>query len=522
MSGGRKTELLEDYAQSLNELTFNSGPIIENLTTIARENSDVADGIIDTISHRISTAPAEQKLYTLYLLDSICKTVGNPYNILVEDHLANLFTQVYQHSNDQTKKKLVSVLQNWKITKAKGTTLPLFGRSVLSEIEAYLAKSGVKPPPTPATKMIEDINGLIRIFDSKFREIPDPKTKDRLQALHNLRSLLLSGSVQPGDLPTIQSTLNDMSNQINSSQSTPQPNAGYKAETIFHNLIESGLVKVDRDPIPGSKPVYSLQFPKIKYIKPSAIKTPSSSGSSSSTSSILQDILNSNLHNSLHITEFEKVKFEGLVTISNQIANSDLQSFINTNKPTSTELNLLYEAKSSKCSICGKRFTTDSEGSTKKRLHLDWHFRVNKKVSTNKSNVQSRNWYLDDFEWVKFQDDELLEFSTKGDNSSSGSNSTNKTINDNDSKLLDIVANNQYVKVPPRSSNMKNTCNVCHLPVQAVYNDDSGDWVWLKCMKVPGEGKNSRKIVHVDCFNETNKRTPEAELPKSRVKRERV
>ncbi|KAK6203356.1 uncharacterized protein RJT21DRAFT_119496 [Scheffersomyces amazonensis] len=510
--------LIEDYAQSLNDLTFNSRVIIDNLTTIAKENANQADGIINVISKRIRSATPEQRLFALYLLDSICKNVGSPYNVLLEDSLPGLFSAVFQSNDDATRTKLVSVLQTWKTAKAKGTTSPLFSKICLNKIDNYLKKTGFQSStpvsvssiqnklPGNQNKMVDEIDKLILVLDIKLQENPDIKTKERRSALFNLKALLLSGSVQPAEFPRIQATLNEMSSQI-SNNSTPQPIS--IVDGIFSNLIESGLVKVDRDPIPGSTPVYTLQFPKIKYIPPSK---------DISTSSTLQDILNANLHTSLHTTEYEKVKFEGLVTVSKQIANGGLQGFINTNKPTGVEINLLYEAKPSKCSICGKRFTTDGEGSNRKRLHLDWHFRINKKVATNASNVQSRNWYLDDYDWVKFRDDALLEFSTTSDSNGNGNGSGNNDVKD----LIDFVTNNQYVVVPSTSSNMNNRCNICRETVKAIYKDDIGEWVWPGCIKVPGEGKNSRKIVHVSCFNETNKKRSADTSLHSRPKRERV
>ena len=65
------TDILEAYKQSLSELTFNSRPIIDNLTIIAKENPNVADGIVDLITQRIYKTIPDQKLFALYLLDSI-------------------------------------------------------------------------------------------------------------------------------------------------------------------------------------------------------------------------------------------------------------------------------------------------------------------------------------------------------------------------------------------------------------------------------------------------------------------
>ncbi|KAG0000317.1 hypothetical protein BGZ65_004479, partial [Modicella reniformis] len=67
------------YRNELATLTFNSKPIITSLTIAAGDNVSVCKVIVQTIEERLRTAPPNQKLPTLYLIDSIIKNVGGPY-----------------------------------------------------------------------------------------------------------------------------------------------------------------------------------------------------------------------------------------------------------------------------------------------------------------------------------------------------------------------------------------------------------------------------------------------------------
>ena len=71
-----------------------------------------------------------------------------------------------------------------------------------------------------------------------------------------------------------------------------------------------------------------------------------------------------------------------------------------------------------------------------------------------------------------------------------------------------ISTDSQYVIVPSTETNMNNKCLICREQIKATYNDEIGEWCWYNCIRQPGEPKNSRKIVHVTCYNESSKKRP--------------
>lgn len=634
-----KADLLSDFEQSLKELTFPALPVIENLTEIARENTDVAEKILQLIKTRIAKSIPDHKLALLYLFDSIVKKIGPPYNILVGDEIFEIYSNSYLLVNDKTRQRLLNLFETWKNTKLKGSNSPLFPRNQMDKIERFLqqankSKSGnegdvygsgsgsgfgsgfntasstapssthTTPGSTPSlpnkpmlmdhskstltnASLIKDIDTLIPFSQNKLLNNPsDSKLQERINALSKLRTLLSSQTMTVKELQTIQDRLRNIMQQEfgSSGNSTPtgmnavpvqapvptvataihsslsssnSPSQSNIANDFFNMLIASGLVKVDQSLIPGSPPKYELKFPRI--IKTGSLGNSISSASNSALERLLYgakngltgDIASSHTNNINNNTNTNTnggvIGFETLKNIELNKLNVDpknLQKFINSNKPSSVSISLLYDSKPSKCGTCGKRFSDDENGIQRRRLHLDWHFRVNKRLSSNTSTtggkggiIQSRNWYLDGYDWVKFKDENLLEYSTNGADSANamnslslsssskastptpGSNSNNPTSIDglllNDGKV-------PFVVIPTNETNMINKCQICQDQINATYDDDSGEWRWVNCIKAPGEGKNSRKIFHATCFLEANKKRGADGDLNVKVKREKI
>lgn len=528
--------LIADYEASLRELTINSKPIIDNLTIIARENTDHAEGIVQVINNRIYKCIPEQKLYSLYLLDSICKAVGSPYNVLFGHEIFKIFSHIYVLVNEATRAKLVKIYELWKTTKAKGTNDPIFPNAQLEKIGAFLhqalpRKVENQQPMISQTNLVADLDGLVSILQKIGATDPsDTLIPQKLSALSALRQYILLQTLSQSDLRDVQEKLIQMRNQAqqkSKTESPQQPNVALhqlpqtsvattvvnptaampevdppkpKAVTLFQTLVASGLIKVDQSLKAGSKPEYELVLPKQKFTS----QTYNGSGGS-----FLSHFLQ-NAHLS-QMPQHEQIKYRELIKIEKKLGMEEnrinnLQQFISKNVLDASTVQVLYETKSLKCSQCGKRFPADENGAVLKRLHLDWHFRINKRQANYKTNVQSRSWYLDTSAWINFHENELSELEP--------------SVVKKESTPANVMPQQTYVVIPSDETNMNNVCAICREHIKPSINPSTEEWVWSGCMLAPGNN-SGRKIVHIACYEEAKNKRGAEDDGGYRVKRER-
>ncbi|RCH82844.1 hypothetical protein CU098_000588, partial [Rhizopus stolonifer] len=153
---------------ALSELTFNSKPIITNLTIMAQENQAAASIIVREIENQLRNNASGQKLPVLYLIDSICKNVGGIYISYFSRNMVNVFLDAYTLTDTTVRKSFERLLQTWKNGMPGGQ--PVFPRHVIEPIERSIVYIREKTPtskyPHPPNKPSQGHKGSSNMVNS--------------------------------------------------------------------------------------------------------------------------------------------------------------------------------------------------------------------------------------------------------------------------------------------------------------------------------------------------------------------
>lgn len=478
----------DDFYQSLLDLTENSRPIITSLTEIANENIIYADKITKSLEQRIKNCLPNYKLFALYLMDSICKNIGNPYNVLFGLKLYSIFTQVYSTVSDAIRTKLINLFKTWKA----GTTLtglPLFPQDQIDKIEQFLIKA------TASTRidknyLINDCKDLMALIQKRLTiDINNHhKIVTKLEALRDLLKMLMENNQSQDELKFILEHFK--------SARAEEVQILQRLEYEQRKLQELLLVQ---------------QQQQQQQLQPPVVKTENTLGFNlSDLSNLLQSTKRKSPQELLELVSKQNIKIHkpsvsadylrfilNSVVVESQTVEDVLskygkidQSTILDTVPTNDELNLLYNRKKFKCSTCGKRFRSQIEI----QPHLDWHFRNNKNLKvTSSKTIQSRNYYIDDSSFVNFKEIDIVGY---GDVESSKSRDVSDVIK---SKILEEKKNQRHYVVVNTDS-MDTKCSICKETIKGKYDDDTNEWIWDNCIEV--KQKHLTKIYHWTCYSE--------------------
>ncbi|KAL6945161.1 hypothetical protein ACO0QE_002607 [Hanseniaspora vineae] len=253
---------LQEFAEQLESLTFNSGPIISQLARSSEEHIEHAQQIVDLVETRIEKCLPKHKLYSFYVLDSICKNVGRPYTIFFQRNLPKLFKQTYLIVDNTTRQKLINVFKTWLNPNGNSGSISnspfdddeyesaIFDKEVLKNLENFLIKASAvheknlkktntinyQPPTIPS--LLKEIDRLIIICT------------DKVNLLQQRLSTAMS-SLDPSSMPVqqqqqLQQVQALIMEEINKTQPKVMVLQELKGEIMKGNITMDALVQVQQ------------------------------------------------------------------------------------------------------------------------------------------------------------------------------------------------------------------------------------------------------------------------------------
>lgn len=482
-------EVKQDFLESLKDLTFNSRPIIQALTDIARECADYGQAVAEAIEIHLSRCTPPLKLPALYLMDSIVKNCRVPYADVFASKVYRMFTETFRHSQPPIRKKLGDLFKTWTIPVAE-TGRPLFPPEILGQIDQFLQQQSAPPQQNNnqgrvnVSLLTVGINRLVTQLNSL------PKDSDaeyQLSVLQRMQSALSGQAVDQQVLERIQHDLekvkarvahlaskkqrgpqrqqNQRKNQKDKKPYNRDPNkpaTGANAEPIRNRIDFASLAKSlgSRDSTPETR-------------QNTASSVPGTAGNPMFPSDLLSSL-----------------KSAGLLPDTKNIVVELTNASINTPHPEL--IALLYSSEPLQCQICGKRFPDTPEGERAREEELDWHFRVNKDLREGRS--RSRLWFLTAEQWIEYDD--------AVDDPADGA-----AIED-ESEKVDLNAEaKKYVPIPDGAE--EESCPICQEKFNSVWSEEAEEWVWQNAVEV------QNCIMHATCYADPhNKAAVEAVLMK--------
>ncbi|KAJ2247880.1 mRNA 3' end processing factor, partial [Coemansia sp. RSA 455] len=106
--------LYRSYRGELSKLTFNSKPIINDLSKRATADIGDAETILKAIEDHLRFSVPDLKLPAFYLLDSIIKNVGGMYVDLLYGRLERIFVDVWKTVDAEVKGKMERTMRTWR------------------------------------------------------------------------------------------------------------------------------------------------------------------------------------------------------------------------------------------------------------------------------------------------------------------------------------------------------------------------------------------------------------------------
>ncbi|KAI8893999.1 hypothetical protein BC833DRAFT_606532, partial [Globomyces pollinis-pini] len=528
------------YRSSLQDLTFNSKPIITNLTIIADENEKFANIVVAAVEDRIRNAHPKHKLPVLYLMDSILKNVGRSYRQLFQKNLVSNFAAAFAVVDQNEKESLKKLIHTWR-THPGGY---LFPSHVIGAVEKEIAKppapaqvpqrvnqnqfpasynrqKTVVPPPVqhrppykqptpqPPSSFILSQSALVvqkqlsTVIAQKKASLilnpSDPDTLQQIKILEDLYSIVSTTALEDAVINQIAGQIRTLA-VSNANQSVNIPPARVVNQPAQYPPYAN--YQVPTPAFPSYPPTSQYPAPVIPPLPVKSIGVPSVPFISSSLLSGLSNI-DANLLKSFNSPTTIPASLVNDGTTAQNVSNIPIIN-LTTKDIQEVRVNLwikLYDEIDLQCKQCALRFKSINDGKTHLEAHLDWHFRQKRRQKEKSKKTISRDWYISEADWLTEEPIDVVDqhvapvfFSSKDD----------------------LKSPVEEVSIIPAGDQI-NKCNICHESLEKYFDAEHDDWMLRNTVKI------NEKLYHQTCYQDKpavgtpilGKRTLDADQPDS-------
>ncbi|KAI9353073.1 hypothetical protein DFJ73DRAFT_829477 [Zopfochytrium polystomum] len=507
MNNPRLDAVRREYRTALAELTFNSRPIIQNLTVIAGENLAAASAIVQAVEDQLRNASPRQKLPVLYLMDSICKNIGSTYLVLFAQNLFQSFTNAYSTVDPGDRVSFNKVVATWRSLDGRP---PIFPLDVIQKLENFMTgfnqrrgsgshihvnpsfvgrprpgptQNATRPPfrgsharfrhdgqrPTPAVAEARRREEADRRLVTTVVPRPPPRSLQdtqlsrllvqQIQALLTHKRQITMANPLDGlslsQIPILTELLEFITrNQLTATQmqeisqklQSMQPTpVTPPSQLVSINTVVDSLVANAASPLLPLIPALPVIAPMPSGRSPlNLAPTPSRSTG--------------------------KIHIPPIALTTEEINRVYPESFRS-----------IYDMLKSHCKQCGARFVQDK--SPKMVEHMDWHFRQNRRAKEKDRKAVSRGWYLTEDSWLKEKESGVTEASMQNLFFESA---TPAPL----SKLDEVLAS------LPADDLVDLNCGICGERFDRYWNENDEQWEIKNALKV------GDKVLHQTCYRD--------------------
>ncbi|KAI8882083.1 hypothetical protein K501DRAFT_286051 [Backusella circina FSU 941] len=505
----------QSYKSALSELTFNSKPIITNLTILAQENQAASAVIVKEIEDQLRVNAAGQKLPVLYLIDSICKNVGGVYLSHFGRNMVNVFLDAYTLTEPSTRKSFEKLLHTWKNGMPGGA--PVFPRHIIEKIERSVQYIREK---TPSNRYQQSSNQQIHVNPNFVAKDPrlsvrDPRNRPQSHS-PQIPDKSSQQQQQPQAQPPKPQTQQQQTQQLLTSlQSilptmTPPVTTTTTTGALQGNAVSQliGQIQALLPTLPSTDVTSIQQYlstiaptasPPISAAPPIVAPTPTPPQAPPvDTAGLLKGLASMGYLSPQPAAAKPPPVTPAAPPTAKTEKPLDLDSFGSFTLDSKDihhvregAIELLYAAEPLQCKQCGFRYSKTDKGQAKMDAHLDAHFRQNRKMKERVKRGLSRSWFVSVDEWISGEGGELMSQQAPAflhDGMGHVPATSEKTAAVTGEQAVDPAS---HTVIMPNEE--RKPCLICGERFIDFWNDDEEEWMYKNAVLVDD------KIYHATC-----------------------